>query len=77
MGSKCYSRKEALTEGEETEQLTHLDQLLLLLRTLFTFYKTSYPNEEINCTEPFFGEYSLMNLGGILNRFLLTKPLNF
>jgi hypothetical protein len=76
MGSKCYSRKEALTEGEETEQLTHLDQLLLLLRTLFTFYKTSYPNE-INRTEPFFGEYSLMNLGGILNRFLLTKPRNF
>ncbi len=23
------------------------------LKMLFTFYKTSYPNEEISCTEPF------------------------
>ncbi len=32
-------------------ELTSLDQLLLILRTFFTFfYKTSYLNEEVNCT---------------------------
>jgi hypothetical protein len=29
-----------------------LDQLLLIQQTLFTFYKTSYLNEEVNRTEP-------------------------
>jgi hypothetical protein len=33
--------------------LTCLDQLLLIIQTLFTFYNTSYLNEEVNCTEPF------------------------
>jgi hypothetical protein len=32
--------------------LTSLDQLLLVLLSLFTFYKTSHLNEELNCTEP-------------------------
>jgi len=33
--------------------LTSLDQILILLEILFTFfYKTSYPTEEINCTQP-------------------------
>jgi hypothetical protein len=30
---------------------TSLDQLLLILQTGFTFYITSYLNEEVNCTE--------------------------
>jgi hypothetical protein len=30
--------------------LTNLDQLLFILKK--TFYKTSYPDEEVNCTEP-------------------------
>jgi hypothetical protein len=30
---------------------TSLDHMLLILRTLFTFYKTSYLNEEVKCTE--------------------------
>jgi len=32
--------------------LTTLDYLLRVLKTLFIFYKTSYTNEEVNCTEP-------------------------
>jgi hypothetical protein len=33
--------------------LTSLDQLLLIVQTHYLhFYKTSYPNEEVNCTEP-------------------------
>jgi hypothetical protein len=32
--------------------LTSIDQLHLILKILFTFYKTSYLNEEVNCTEP-------------------------
>jgi hypothetical protein len=31
---------------------TSLDQLFLILQTLLTLYKTSYFNEEVNCTEP-------------------------
>jgi hypothetical protein len=31
---------------------TSLDQLRLILKTFFTFYKTSYLNEEVNRTEP-------------------------
>jgi hypothetical protein len=46
----------ALTAGKGTEQLTFeltsLDQLLLILQTLFPFLKTSYLNEEVNRTEP-------------------------
>jgi hypothetical protein len=33
--------------------LTSLDPLPLLMKTLFTLYKTSYFNEEVNRTEPF------------------------
>ncbi len=34
-------------------ELTSLYQLLLILQTLCTFlYKASYPNKEVNCTEP-------------------------
>jgi hypothetical protein len=34
--------------------LTSLDQLLFILKIIFTFFhKTSYLNEELNCTEPF------------------------
>jgi hypothetical protein len=32
--------------------LTSLDQLLLVLKTQYTFYTTSYLNEEVNRTEP-------------------------
>jgi hypothetical protein len=33
--------------------LTSLDQLIFMLKILFQFfYKTSYLNEEVNCTEP-------------------------
>jgi len=34
--------------------LTSLDQLLLIMKILSTylFYKTSYLNEEVNCTKP-------------------------
>jgi hypothetical protein len=32
--------------------LTGLDLLFLMSQTLFTFYKTSYLNEEVNCTVP-------------------------
>jgi hypothetical protein len=31
--------------------LTSLDHLLLMSNTVFTLYKTSYLNEELNCTE--------------------------
>ncbi len=31
--------------------LTSLDQLLLILKTFLLFSKTSYINEEVNCTE--------------------------
>ncbi len=31
--------------------LSGLDQLLFILKTLFTFYKTSVPNEGVNRTE--------------------------
>jgi hypothetical protein len=45
-----------LTEGGRLSTvdllaLTSLDQLLLTQQILF-FYKTSYLNEEVNCTEP-------------------------
>jgi hypothetical protein len=30
---------------------TILEQSLLILKILFPFYKTSYLNEEVNCTE--------------------------
>jgi len=33
--------------------LTSLDQLLLKLKSLFAFYKTGYPADEVNLTEPF------------------------
>ena len=33
--------------------LTSLEELLLILQTLFTFYETSYLNEEVNYAEPF------------------------
>ncbi len=33
-------------------ELTSLDQLLLILATSFTFYRTSHINKEVNCTEP-------------------------
>jgi hypothetical protein len=34
--------------------LTNLDHLLLTLKYfLFFFYKSSYPNEEVNCIKPF------------------------
>jgi hypothetical protein len=29
-----------------------LDQLLYIIQTLSTFYKTSFPDEEVNCTRP-------------------------
>jgi len=32
--------------------LTSLEHLLLTLKTLLTFSKTSYLKEEVNCTEP-------------------------
>ncbi len=32
--------------------LTSSDQLLLRLKTLFTFIQNNYPYEEVNCTEP-------------------------
>jgi hypothetical protein len=32
--------------------ITSLDQLLVILNTLFTFYKTRYLNEEVSSTEP-------------------------
>ncbi len=49
-----------LTEGEgsvvstvDLLLLTSLDHPLLIIQTLFTFfYKTSYLNEKVNCTEP-------------------------
>jgi len=31
--------------------LTSLDQPLLILKTLITFNKRKYPNEEVDCTE--------------------------
>jgi hypothetical protein len=31
--------------------LASLDQLLLILKILFTWFKTSYHNEEVNCTD--------------------------
>jgi hypothetical protein len=32
--------------------LTSLDQLIYIIKILFTFFKTSYLGEEVNCTEP-------------------------
>ncbi len=32
--------------------LTSLEHLLLIVKILLSFYKTSYHNEEVNCTEP-------------------------
>ncbi len=32
--------------------LTGFDQLLFKLKLNFLFYKTTYLNEEVNCTEP-------------------------
>jgi hypothetical protein len=32
--------------------LTSLDQLLLIVDIIYLLYKTSYFNEEVNCTEP-------------------------
>jgi len=34
--------------------LTSLDQLLFTLKLYFSFYKTTYLNEEVNRTEPSF-----------------------
>ncbi len=33
--------------------VTSLDQWLMIIQTLSTFYKTSCLNEEVNCTKPF------------------------
>jgi hypothetical protein len=32
---------------------TSLDKLRFVIKTFLTIYKTSYPNEEVNCTKPF------------------------
>jgi hypothetical protein len=40
-----------LTEGYLLVLIT-IDQLLFIMKTLVTFYKTSYHNEEINRNEP-------------------------
>jgi hypothetical protein len=38
----------------DLQVLTSLDQLIFMLKILFIFfYKTSYFNEEVNCTEPY------------------------
>ncbi len=48
--------REPLLKGRHStvDLLTHtsLDQLLLVAQTLFTIYKASYLNKEVNCTEP-------------------------
>jgi hypothetical protein len=47
-----------LTEGEKAVQLNSLYQLVYISSFLnienivYFFYKTSYPDEEVNCTEP-------------------------
>ncbi len=33
--------------------LTSSDQLLFILKLYISFYKTTYLNKELNCTEPF------------------------
>jgi hypothetical protein len=49
-----YFTKEAFLKGRlstvELLVLTSLEQLLLTLRTVFTFYKTSYLNEKVKGT---------------------------
>jgi hypothetical protein len=52
-----YFQQGTLTEKERISTvnllvLTSLNLLLLIVKTLFTFYKTSNLNEEVNCTEP-------------------------
>jgi len=47
------SDREAQLKGKVQYSLPPLDQLLIILRTLFIFLrKTSYLNVEVNCTEP-------------------------
>ncbi len=51
--------REVLLKGKAQYRITllpliSLDQLIFKAKMLFTFfYKTSYLNEEVNCTEPF------------------------
>ncbi len=52
-----YGKQGILTEGGRISTidllvLTNLDQLILVLNIFFLFYKTSYLNKEVNCTEP-------------------------
>ncbi len=49
--------KGILTERERLSTvdllvLTSSDQLFLLAKNIFPFYRTSYLKEEVNCTEP-------------------------
>jgi hypothetical protein len=41
-----------LTEGEGLLVLTSYNLLLLIFKTLFTYYKTGHLNEEVSCTDP-------------------------
>ena len=54
----CKVRQGTLTEGEGLSTvallaLTSLDEFIFILKIYVAFfYKTSYLNEEVNCTEP-------------------------
>jgi hypothetical protein len=37
----------------ELAVVTSLNQFILILNELYAFHKTSYHNEEVNCTEPY------------------------
>ncbi len=52
----AVTHREVLQKGKRVSTvdllvLTRFDQLLFILKMLYTFYKTSCLNEEVNCTE--------------------------
>jgi hypothetical protein len=50
----CYQKSgKSYGRGRlSTVDLHGLDQLLCKLKIVFAYFKTSYLNEEVNCTEP-------------------------
>jgi hypothetical protein len=69
--NKILLNQGSLTEREDLPVLTSLDQLLLVLQTLFSFFKNQLPwcGGEVNCTEP---SPSISILW--LNRYLTIYP---
>jgi hypothetical protein len=49
----CLTKREGSVQLTTLLEPTRIDMLLFIMKIFLTIYKTSYPNEEVNCTKPF------------------------